>query len=203
MIVIIDYGMGNLGSISNCLKSIGAKDIVITSDLKLIKKAKKIILPGVGNFKKAMENIKKYDMLNILNEKALVEQIPILGICLGMQLFFDKSEEGNVEGLGWIKGDVVKLRFIDKKIKIPHMGWNYVELEKISVLTKNLFLKNKFYFVHSYHCLPKKINNIIVSTMYNKKIVSGIQKQNIFGFQFHPEKSHKYGKQIFDNFNKL
>ena len=205
MIVIIDYGMGNLGSVMNMFRAVGVRDIHVSSDIKEINKANKLILPGVGSFNSAMINLRNLGLVSLLNHKVLNDKIPILGICLGMQLFFEASEEGNVEGLGWIKGKVV--RFYEKvekrKFPIPHMGWNYATFEKKSKLMENSYPENKFYFVHSYHACCDEKEDILMSTKYGYKFTSAIQKGNIYGFQFHPEKSHKYGKILFKNFLKV
>ena len=205
MIVIIDYGMGNLGSVMNMFRAVGVRDIHVSSDIKEINKANKLILPGVGSFNSAMINLRNLGLVSLLNHKVLNDKIPILGICLGMQLFFEASEEGNVEGLGWIKGKVV--RFYEKiekrKLPIPHMGWNYATFEKKSKLMENSYPENKFYFVHSYHACCDEKEDILMSTKYGYKFTSAIQKGNIYGFQFHPEKSHKYGKILFKNFLKV
>tara|TARA_Y100000591_G_C21847210_1_gene709416 strand:- start:3304 stop:3921 length:618 start_codon:yes stop_codon:yes gene_type:complete len=205
MIVVVDYGMGNLGSVKNMLAHISSKKVLISSDIKDIGNASKIILPGVGSFKKAMLNLKKRDFIPILEQKILNEKIPLMGICLGMQLLFESSEEGNFNGLGWVKGKVTKFNFENQNnnLKIPHMGWNFVKLIKESNYTKNVFDKNKYYFVHTYHVNCKDNSDILMTSNYGIEFVSAIEKGNISGFQFHPEKSHKYGMKIFKNFVDL
>ena len=205
MIVVVDYGMGNLGSVKNMLAHISSKKVLISSDIKDIGNASKIILPGVGSFKKAMLNLKKRDFIPILEQKILNEKIPLMGICLGMQLLFESSEEGNFNGLGWVKGKVTKFNFKNENnnLKIPHMGWNFVKLIKESNYTKNVFDKNKYYFVHTYHVNCKDNSDILMTSNYGIEFVSAIEKGNISGFQFHPEKSHKYGMKIFKNFVDL
>ena len=203
MIIIVDYGMGNLGSIVNMLKKIGAKGKV-SSDLDEISKASKLLLPGVGAFDNAMQKINDAGMVEILNSKALVEKIPVLGICLGMQLLTERSDEGKLPGLGWIKGQTLSFRnVVPPQTRIPHMGWNTVKRNTESALTKNLNEESKFYFVHSYYVKCEEDKNSILKTNYEIEFDSAIQKENIFGAQFHPEKSHKFGMQLFDNFNKL
>lgn len=204
MIAIINYGMGNLGSVLNMLKRLGDYEAIITSDLEKIESAEKLILPGVGSFKKAMENLEKGGFLPILKKKVLQNKTPIMGICLGMQLFFNKSEEGDCNGLGWIEGDVVRFNNKDnKKLNIPHMGWNMVHIKKESNFSKDLYYENKFYFVHSYHAVCRDENDVLMATKYGYEFVSAIERDNIYGFQFHPEKSHKYGKKLFENFMSL
>lgn len=204
MITIVDYGMGNLGSVLNMLKHLGCYKASIASDLKKIETADKLILPGVGSFKKAMENLEEGGFLPILEDKVLQNKTPIMGICLGMQLLFNKSEEGGFNGLGWIEGDVVRFNNKEnKKLKIPHMGWNVVDIKKESNLSKDMYYENKFYFVHSYHALCRHENDVLMTTKYGYEFVSAVERDNISGFQFHPEKSHKYGKKLFENFINL
>jgi len=200
MITIIDYGMGNLGSVANMIKKVGGKSI-ITSDKDEIKNAKKILLPGVGSFDNAIKNIKNLELWDILKEKALVEKVPIMGICLGMQLLTKGSEEGRLEGFGFIDAYAKKFKFENSDFKIPHMGWNKVNLSKDS----KLFLDNsdenrRFYFVHSYAVQCNDKNDILTTTFYGYKFVSSFEKNNIIGCQFHPEKSHKFGMKLFKNF---
>jgi glutamine amidotransferase len=201
MIVIVDYKMGNLGSITNIIKKVGYSS-VITSDIETIAKADKIILPGVGSFDRAMQNLNQLNLLPVLNEKALVQKVPFLGICLGMQLLTEKSEEGNVNGLGWIEGEIVKFNFEknNKHLKIPHMGWNAIMLPSPHILFDEMYDDPRFYFVHSYYAVCKKEENILAKTRYGNEFVSGLKKDNIMGVQFHPEKSHKFGMKLFKNF---
>jgi glutamine amidotransferase len=203
MIVIVDYGMGNLGSVLNMLKKINV-EAKITSNLDEIYKANKILLPGVGSFDNAMQKISNLGMKDILNHKALKEKIPILGICLGMQLLTNKSEEGKLEGLGWITGEVLSFKGkINDKFKIPHMGWNTT----ISVLKSDLNLNidqiNKYYFVHSYFVKALDEKNVLMTTNYGINFHSAIVKDNIFGVQFHPEKSHQFGMNLLEKFSKI
>lgn len=197
--MIIDYGLGNLGSIKNMLKEIGSES-VITSDVARIRKAKKLILPGVGAFDNGMENIKKLKLQPLLNDLVLNQKIPILGICLGMQLMTEKSEEGRLPGLGWIKGEVKKFQFKNNHLKIPHMGWNTVKICKKNHLTEGLGKDTKFYFVHSYKVMCGKKEDVLLETNYGESFPSGFCRGNIYGVQFHPEKSHKYGLKLLSNF---
>lgn len=201
MIVIIDYKMGNVGSILNMLKKIG-EEAVISSDLEEIKKANKLILPGLGSFDAGIKNLTDLGLIPALNQKVLNEKTPILGICLGMQLFSQKSEEGISKGLGWIDGVVKKFQFENKELKIPHMGWNTIEFTKNDVLFSDMLEKSRFYFVHSYHVVCQE-KEIIATTNYGYDFPSVIRQDNIIGVQFHPEKSHKFGKKLLENFAKL
>ncbi len=202
MITIIDYGMGNLGSVINMFKRIGVVS-KITSDLKEIKRAKKILLPGVGSFDKAMRKINDSGIKEILDYKVLKEEIPILGICLGMQLLTKSSEEGVEKGLGYIDALTKRFSFQDKKIKVPHMGWNLVEKSTPSMLTSDFDEQSKFYFVHSFYVQVNNEEHSILKTMYGFKFDSAIQYKNIYGAQFHPEKSHKFGMKLLKNFSKI
>ncbi len=203
LIGIIDYGMGNLNSVKRKINILGA-EAIITNDISILKKTTKLVLPGVGNFKKAMDNLNSLGIIPILNQRANIDKIPILGICLGMQLMCNFSEEGNVDGLSWINGRVV--RFKKEKgnnEKIPHMGWNTLEIEGESPLMKDITEENEMYFVHSYHVELQDEKIAINKTNYAYPFVSGFQKENLFGLQYHPEKSHDAGGIIFKNFLKL
>jgi len=205
MITIVDYGIGNLGSIQNMFKYIGVK-ACIESDVDKIKSASKILLPGVGSFDTAMEKINKNGLKEALYEKAVKEQIPVLGICLGMQLLTSSSEEGNLSGLGWIPAKTLNYKnHIEKKYKIPHMGWNLVRKLGESHLTQGFedLKEVRFYFVHSYFVKVDDEKNSILKTSYGIEFDSAIQKDNIFGAQFHPEKSHKFGMKLFENFARV
>ncbi len=197
MIIVIDYGMGNLGSIANMIKKVGYK-CIITSDLEEIKKATKLILPGVGSFDNGMKNLENLGMIEVLNQKVLVEKTPILGICLGMQLMTKSSEEGNLLGLGWIEADTKK--FVSDTLKIPHMGWNTIKHQKNSKLFDESENEKRFYFVHSYCVNCNQEVDILTNTNYIQDFVSSFQKENIVGVQFHPEKSHKFGMSLIKNF---
>jgi imidazole glycerol-phosphate synthase subunit HisH len=203
MIAIVDYGMGNLGSVKRKLDIIGVKSI-ITDSITDLKYADKLILPGVGHFARAMNEIKQRGFYGVLNSSVLISKKPILGICLGMQLMAKYSEEGDAEGLGWIDATVVRFRIKDKiRNKIPHTGWNNVFPKKESSLFKRIELKSGFYFVHSYHLLCKNEADILSETEYEYNFVSSLQKDNIYGVQFHPEKSHIEGERLLENFANL
>ena len=201
MITVLDYGMGNLGSILNMLKRIGA-DCNLASNLESLEHAEKIILPGVGAFDTAMGRIHESGMLDMLHKKALEERIPILGICLGMQLLTRGSEEGEMDGLGWIPAQA--RRFPENgSVKVPHMGWNLVSPSSSSKLTADFEEETRFYFVHSYAVEADKEEHSILKTSYGIDFDSAIQRDNIFGVQFHPEKSHRYGIRLLNNFAAL
>lgn len=202
-ILIIDYGMGNLNSVKKKLAGLGA-DVTVSKDPFDISYADKLILPGVGHFKKAVENLKAFQLWEILNEMVLIKQKPILGICLGMQLMASGSEEGNVEGLNWFDADVVKFRVQNKLMhKIPHTGWNQISQTKKSVLLKQIPDQSEFYFVHSFHYQCKDKSDILCQSEYEYEFTSAVEKENIFGVQFHPEKSHDVGERLLKNFKNL
>jgi len=201
MIVIVDYGMGNLNSVLKAFKRINVEAIV-SSNINEIEKADKLILPGVGHFKKAMENLDEMDLIKVLNKKVLEEKTPILGICLGIQLFTKSSEEGDSKGLGWIDAETIRLNEKDG-FKLPHIGWGGINLKKQNKLFFGINLDALFYFVHSFHVKCNKDEDILAETDYSQKFTSSIQKENIFGVQFHPEKSHKEGLKLLKNFAEL
>jgi imidazole glycerol-phosphate synthase subunit HisH len=203
MIVIVNYGLGNLGSIFNMFKKLKV-ECKISSDPDEIVKAQKILLPGVGAFDNAMKKIEDLNLKEILISKALIEKVPFLGICLGMQILTDSSEEGEMPGFGWIKGKTKKFIFDKNSIlKVPHMGWNTITITRESPLSKNLPDEPKFYFVHSYYVCLDDENNSMFKTNHGLTFDSAIQKDNIFGAQFHPEKSHKYGMKFLENFASI
>lgn len=202
MITIINYGMGNLGSVLNMFKKIGVAS-KITSELEEIKTANKLLLPGVGSFDKAMQKINSSGIKEVLDQKVLVEETPILGICLGMQLLTNSSEEGVEIGLGYINASAKKFIFKDNNMKVPHMGWNLVHKSTKSKLTDGFNQESKFYFVHSYYVKVENQENSILKTNYGLEFDSAIQNKNVYGAQFHPEKSHKFGIRLLDNFSKI
>lgn len=207
MTVIVDYKMGNIGSVANMFRKIGAI-IKISSDKTEIASAKKIILPGVGAFDEGMKNLTNQDLISTLNNKVLEQNTPILGICLGTQLFTRRSEEGKLPGLGWLEADTIRFNFEkaekNSNLKIPHMGWNTINpVDPDNILLKNLDNQSRFYFVHSYHLKCDNNNIVVASATHGFDFPAIIQKNNIFGMQFHPEKSHKFGQQILKNFLNL
>ena len=203
MIVIVDYGIGNIASVLNMFKKIGVKDVCISSNAEIIEKATKILLPGVGSFDAGMLNLEKSGLIQILNKKALEDKIPVLGICLGMQLLTKSSEEGVKKGLGWIDAETIKFNLdAALKLKIPHMGWNYIKVTKANPLI-DMEIKNRFYFVHSYHVKCFDENQSIATSNFGTDFNCMVNKGNIFGTQFHPEKSLKFGMNLLENFSKL
>lgn len=203
MITIVDYGMGNLKSIQNMFKRIGA-DAEITGDKDKIAAAHKLLLPGVGAFDAAMERINESGLRELIDMKALKEKVPILGICLGMQVLTESSEEGVLPGLGWIPGRTVKFNFEkDSQLKVPHMGWNQVNVKNDSALLADLPPEPRFYFVHSYHVIADDPQHVLATTEHGIEFTSMVRKDNIYGAQFHPEKSHKYGMKLLENFARL
>lgn len=202
-VVIINYGMGNLRSIHKKFQRIGYS-AVVSGDINIIRQADKLILPGVGHFANAMKNLRELNILDVLNEMALVKQVPILGICLGMQLLAKRSEEGFADGLGWLDAEVERFHVSDTlKFKIPHMGWNSTNIKKSSPLLADIPANILFYFVHSYHMNCYSKEDILTTTVYDYEFVSAVQKNNIFGTQYHPEKSFDWGETILKNFADL
>lgn len=201
--VIVDYGMGNLHSVKKKLHRIGV-NVEISDNPKKIAGASKLFLPGVGHFSTAIQNLKALHLYDALNEAVLVKKTPILGICLGLQLMARHSEEGNEEGFGWFDADVVHFNITNQlKYKVPHMGWNCVKSEKQSILFDGIPESQEFYFVHSYHIRTNNNEDVLATTDYEYSFVSALEKNNIFGVQFHPEKSHEVGEKMLTNFLKL
>lgn len=195
--------MGNLHSVQKKLLRLHA-DVSISSDPKEILAADKLILPGVGHFGKAMENLRRLQLIDTLNEAVLVKGTPILGICLGMQLMAKRSEEGNAEGLAWFDAEIVRFQVEDTlKYKIPHTGWNQVEIKKSSPLMQDIQERAEFYFVHSFHARTSDPSIVLNETQYGYSFVSALEKDNIFGVQYHPEKSHDAGEKLMRNFSSL
>lgn len=202
-IAIINYGMGNLHSVFKKLKQVGANPQLATTKNEIMS-ADKIVLPGVGHFEKAIENLKQLGIYDALNEAVLVKKTPILGICLGMQLMATESEEGNAKGFGWIDSSVKQFKIENKlKYKVPQTGWNTVNICKESRLLKGIENESEFYFLHSYHYADTNPDDILTKTDFEYEFVSAVEKENIYGTQFHPEKSHLAGTQLFKNFIEL
>jgi glutamine amidotransferase len=205
MITIIDYGVGNLTSIYNMLKRIGEAS-QITSNPDIIAAANKFILPGVGNFDFGIDQLRKAPYFDILCKKVQEDKIPLLGVCLGMQLLAEGSEEGGAPGLGWIKGTVKKFdakKVNDAGLKIPHMGWTDIEINKPSLLMQDMPAGAHFYFVHSYHLTPANPEDVLLTSNYGYDFTAGVERDNIVAVQFHPEKSHRFGMQLYRNFARL
>lgn len=201
MLVIVDYGMGNLRSVKKAFDRISVESMVSTS-VNDIENATKLVLPGVGHFKNGMENITSRGLIQVLNKRVIQERIPILGICLGMQLFTKSSEEGNVKGLNWIDAQTVKFNSLNENLKIPHMGWNTLSVKKKDTVLDEITDQDSFYFVHSYYVQCNNSSDVISTTEYGREFVSSLQKDNIIGMQFHPEKSHSAGLKMLSKFCK-
>ncbi|MFL2939910.1 MAG: imidazole glycerol phosphate synthase subunit HisH [Candidatus Poseidoniales archaeon] len=199
MIIIIDYGLGNLGSISKALDRIGYENR-ISRNLKNINPGDKFILPGVGHFEKGIKNLSKFNLINKLNDFVLIKKHSILGICLGMQLMTNFSEEGNCNGLGWVDASVKRFVFNSTNFKLPHMGWNSLNIKKNDSLFLRFDLDERFYFVHSYYVDCNEKNIISSTSNYYLEFCSSFSKENIHGVQFHPEKSHDSGLRLLRNF---
>ena len=202
MIVIIDYGLGNSMSVINMLKKLN-QDACISNKKEDIQNANKLILPGVGHFKRGMDNLEKSGLDKILYEEVIVKKKPILGICLGMQLMTKHSEEGDTKGLGWVDAKTIKFENNqNKNLKIPHMGWNSVLVSENNGLINKEELQ-RFYFVHSYYVRCKNMEDVLGTTEYITNFTSAFSHNNIYGVQFHPEKSHLFGLKLLENFSKL
>lgn len=201
VITVIDYGMGNSGSIMNILRRIGA-EAELTSDPAAIARADKLVLPGVGAFDNGMQRLRALGLIPVLNERVVGEGTPILGICLGMQLFARSSEEGVEPGLGWIDARAVRFRFGGEQsgLKIPHMGWNTVSLRKPCAIFDDLAEDARFYFVHSYHVQCADAADILTTTNYGVEFTSSTARGSVIGVQFHPEKSLRWGMEVFRKF---
>jgi imidazole glycerol-phosphate synthase subunit HisH len=204
MITIINYGLGNIRSFVNVYNRLNIPTNIATSPAE-IKDAKKIILPGVGAFDQAMELLENSGMRPLLDELVLGKKIPVLGICVGMQIIGNSSEEGSRAGLGWISGEVKRIdtSLLNQKTKLPHMGWNEISPIRKPDLFRNIPNKSRFYFLHSYcfHCSNE--NNSIATAEYGETIICAIASENIYGVQFHPEKSHQNGIQLLKNFGAI
>lgn len=206
LIAVADYGLGNVGSVVNMLKYLGA-EACVAQDEATFGRAEKVILPGVGAFDRGMELITSSGVARILEKMVLERGCPLLGICLGMQLLANKSEEGERPGLGWIDADVK--RFVKsngtggRELRIPHMGWNDVRPIPTSRLFSGWEDEARFYFVHSYHVVPNDSQLVSATATYGVEFVAGIERANIFGVQFHPEKSHKFGMELLRRFIEI
>lgn len=198
-VAIVDYGMGNLHSVNRKLDRIGVHPRV-TSDPNEVLRADKLLLPGVGHFGKAMEHLVRMGLAPALHEAVLVRRTPILGICLGMQLFASQSEEGGAEGLGWIDADVVRFAIDDRRLKVPHMGWNSLRMARPNPLLEGVTEQTEFYFVHAYHLVCRDVGDVICETEYGYSFTSVVHRDNVYGVQFHPEKSHDAGEVLLRNF---
>ena len=202
MVTIVDYGVGNLASIANMARKAGT-ECVISGDPQVLARADRLILPGVGAFDRAMTNLAERNLIPVLTERVLHGRVPTLGLCLGMQLFARGSEEGTRPGLGWLAAENRRFRFESMNgnaPKVPHMGWNYIEPASAAALLDRLPPEPRFYFVHSYHLQCDDPADVMCWTTYGYKFASGIHRGNLWGTQFHPEKSHKFGLALLKNF---
>jgi glutamine amidotransferase len=204
MIVIVDYGAGNVASIKNMLRKAGF-DSRVSADPDEILDASKLILPGVGHYDHGMRGLRTRGLVGPLDASIRNKRTPILGICLGVQLFMRESEEGTEPGLGWIEGSVRRFRqdTLPANLKIPHMGWNQLELSKPSLLTTGIDPLSRFYFVHSFHLVCDHEEDVLVRASHGSPFVAGVERANIYGVQFHPEKSHRFGLELLRRFAEL
>ena len=206
-VTIVDYKSGNISSVINSFKEVSKNkvNLDVTSDLKKIKSSEKIVLPGQGSFKSCIDALNKIDgLIDTLNETVIIDKKPLLGICVGLQMFADTGyEETETKGLSWIPGKVLKINNQKGKYKLPHIGWNQINIVKDSKIFKDIENNSHMYFVHSYEFIPEDKNVISATTDYSSSIVCAVEKENIFGTQFHPEKSDKIGLKIIDNFINL
>ncbi|HPC17375.1 MAG TPA: imidazole glycerol phosphate synthase subunit HisH [Candidatus Hydrogenedentes bacterium] len=199
MIAIVNYGIGNLDSVARAFRKVGAEPVV-TTDASALERADGIVLPGVGSFDQAMNTLREHGLVPVLHRRAIEGKTPVLGICLGMQMFARRSEEGETEGLGWLDAETV--RFSDGSAKIPHLGWNDVQRLRDSALFNGIRGDAPFYFAHSYHVVCRDENDVLARTDYAVPFVSAVERGNLFGTQFHPEKSHANGLCVVHNFVK-
>lgn len=204
MITIIDYGVGNINAFQNIYKTLG-KDVCIAKKAIDLKNASKLILPGVGHFDYAMNKFNNSGMVDIVEELVQINKIPILGICVGMQMLANNSEEGVIPGLGWIDAGVKKIdtTLLQQKTRLPHMGWNDIKILDNNPLFFDFHNIPKYYFLHSYYFDSKQQSNVIATASYGNTFACAVNHNNIFGVQFHPEKSHLYGIKLLENFSNL
>lgn len=210
MVSIIDYGAGNIGSILNMFKKLGC-DAKLVSTSQEILESTKLVLPGVGHFDFGMNTLNNSGMIAALHQVVLENKVPILGICLGAQLMAETSDEGVIPGLGWFQAKVKNFRtdlsqsdhYGKQTLRVPHMGWNHIEVKKETPLTNGLDSNSRFYFVHSYYIQSENENDVMFKTDYGLQFDSGLNRDNIYAVQFHPEKSHKFGLRLLENFMHL
>jgi glutamine amidotransferase len=204
MIVVVDYGVGNLGSIVNMFKKVGVK-AAASSDKEVIAQANKLILPGIGAFDAGMQKLNERGLVPLLTQLVMEKKVPVLGLCLGLQLMTKGSAEGQLAGLGWFDAETVRFKFEGDQpnLKVPHMGWNTIEIRNPHPLLANLDLESRFYFVHSFYVRCHEASSVLAETDYGGPFHSIVGKDNIVGAQFHPEKSHKFGMHLLKNFAEL
>jgi glutamine amidotransferase len=200
-VIVIDYGIGNLGSILNMLRKAGIPG-ALSSKPSDVLRADRLVLPGVGSFDDAMSKLRESGYADVLTERVIGDRVPVLGICLGMQMLGNHSEEGEKEGLGWLDAETVRFNFPDERhsLKVPHMGWNTIRVCKESVLFQNPDQERRFYFVHSFHMVCVDPSDVLCRTNYGVEFVSSVCHNNIVGTQFHPEKSHRFGLEFLKAF---
>lgn len=202
MIAIVDYDMGNVASVANMLKRIGA-NATLTRDPDVLAGAEKIILPGVGAFDNGMRQLRRFGLVEPLEDAALRRKVPVLGICLGMHLLTTQSEEGTESGLGWLDATTVRFRFpAESHLKVPHMGWNYVRAQRANPLIPEEG-RSRFYFVHGYHVSCDRPEDVVATATHGLEFVCAVSRDNVYGVQFHPEKSHRFGMRLLEGFVRL
>lgn len=200
MITIIDYGSGNLLSVATAFRKLGA-DLKVSSSPADVAAADKLVLPGVGSLGDGMDQLRRSGLVDLLNQRILAERVPILGICLGLQMFTKRSEEDDAPGFGWIDAETRRFRpAADSQLKVPHLGWNEVARRREHAILQGIPDRTCFYFAHSYHLVCHQPADVLTTTVYGDEFVSGIERGNLFGFQFHPEKSHDFGWRLIRNF---
>lgn len=200
MVAILDYGVGNIASILNMFTKIGA-EAVITSDTQVLRSADKLLLPGVGHFDYCMQQLKKAPFFETLQQRVLEDKVPMLGVCVGCQMLMEHSEEGKEQGLGWLKGKVIKFdrTKMTDTLKVPHMGWSDVHPVRETALFNGIE-EPRFYFVHSYHVHCDEPMDVQATAHYGYTFTASVERGNILAVQFHPEKSHRFGMRLFENF---
>jgi glutamine amidotransferase len=205
MIAIIDYGIGNVGSIENMLKKAGERDVVLAHDASVLRAADRLILPGVGAFDAGINMMNQSGMREELDIQVLEQNKPILGICLGMQMLGMGSEEGKLPGLGYVNFDCKKFSLPrESNLKIPHMGWDYIKIvKKNDALVNDFSERMKFYFVHSFYALCERSDDVLMTCNYGFDFTAAVVKGNVYGVQFHPEKSHRFGMKLLENFMRI